>query len=210
MRRNSEGTPDGTIAPRWPPLGRPRLEHARAGRRELGDVRGGACRSSGVDIHRVPILLAAVRQLHYRRHTPLRRWHGHYRDSTLVPGLRGPRDRGSFHHRRLLRRLLLCDVLALGPRGLEDEGLLLHTIGRTLLRPPAGLSSCVRSGGASRIALTGLNSSNCQGGAVHAALAGLLGVGSQSGCFGTALAGVTLLLCPSLLRRLGASSHGLP
>ena len=79
------------------------------------------------------------------------------------------------------------------------------------MRAPASLSSCVRSGGASRIALTGLNFSNCHGGAIHTALASLLGVGSRSGCFGTALAGVTLLLlCPSLLRRLGTPSHGLP
>jgi len=81
-------------------------------------------------------------------------------------------------------------------------------VGRALLRAPAGLYSCVRSGGASRISLTGLNSSNCQGGAIHAVLAGLLGVCGQSSCFGTALAGVTLLLlCSGLLCRLGASSH---
>jgi len=173
-------------------------------------VRGGACRSSGVDVHRVPILLAAVRQLHHHRRAPLRCWHERYSDETLVPGLGGLRDGGSFHLWRLLRRVL-CDALALGPRGLEDEGHLLSMVGRALLRAPASLSSCGRTGGASRIALTGLNFSNCQGGAVHAALAGLLGVGSLSGRFGTALDGVTLLLlCPSLLRRLGASSHGLP
>ena len=113
-----------------------------------------------------------------------------------------------------MRRVLLCDALALGPRGLEDEGLHLYTVGRALLRAPASLSSCGRMGGASRIALTGLNFSNYQGGAVHAALTGLLGIGSLSSRFGTALAGValndvTLLLCPSLLRRLGPSSHGL-
>ena len=164
-----------------------------------------------VDIHRIPVLLAAVRQLHHRRRAPLRRWHGHYCDDTLVPGLGGFRDGGSFHNWRPLRRLLLCDALTLGPQGLEDEGLLLNTTGRALLHAPASLSSCVRSGGASRIALTGLNSSNCQGGTVHTALAGLLGIGGRSGCFGTALAGVNLLLLrPGWLRRLGASSHGLP
>ena len=40
--------------------------------------------------------------------------------------------------------------------------------------------------------------------------AGLLGVVSLSGRFSTALAGVALLLCSSLLGRLGPSSHGLP
>jgi len=83
-------------------------------------------------------------------------------------------------------------------------------VGGALLRAPAGLSSCVRSGGVNRIALTGLNFSDCQGGAVHAALAGLLGVGSLIGRFGTALAGVALLLYSGLLGRLGPSGHGRP
>ena len=84
-------------------------------------------------------------------------------------------------------------------------------VGGVLLRAPTSFSSCIRPGGASRVALTGLDFSDCQGGAVHTAPAGLLGVGSLSGCLGSALAGVTLLLlCPSLLRRLGPSSHGLP
>jgi len=83
--------------PEMAPLGRPRLEHARAGRRELGDVRGGTCRSSGVDVHRVPVLLAAVWQLHHRRRALLRRWHGYYRNGTPVPGLGGLRGGSSSH-----------------------------------------------------------------------------------------------------------------
>ena len=43
-----QGDPGRNNHPEMAPLGRPRLEHARAGRHELGDVRGGACRSSGV------------------------------------------------------------------------------------------------------------------------------------------------------------------
>jgi len=156
-----------------------------------------------------PYSLAAVRQLHHRRRAPLRRWHGHYSNETLVPGLGGLRNGGPFRNWCLLRRLFLCDALALGPRGLEDEGLLLYTVGRTLLRAPASFSFRIRTGGAGRVTQTGLNFSDGQGGAVHAALDGLLGVCSLSGRFGTALAGVALLLCPSLLRRLGPSSHGL-
>ena len=37
------GEPGRDDRPEMTPLGRPRLEHARAGRRELGDVCGGAC-----------------------------------------------------------------------------------------------------------------------------------------------------------------------
>src|SRR6185312_17313786 len=124
--------------------------------RELSDVYGSACRSSGVDVHRIPVLLAAVRQLHHCCHAPLRRWLRHYRNGTLVRGLRGPRCRGSFHCRRLLRRTLFRDAPALGPRGLEDEGLL-HTVGRALLRAPTGLSFHSWTGGAVRVALTNLN-----------------------------------------------------
>ena len=84
-------------------------------------------------------------------------------------------------------------------------------VGGALLRPPTSFSSCIRPGGASRVALAGLNFNVCPGGAVRAAPAGLLGVVSLSGCFSTALAGVALLLlCSSLLGRLGPSSHGLP
>ena len=95
---------------------------------------------------------------------------------------------------------------------LEDcpEGVLLCLAGRALLRAPASFSFRIRSGGAGRVALTGLNFSDCQSGAVHATLAGFLSFGSLSGRFGTALAGVALLLCPSLLRHLGPSSHGPP
>jgi len=129
------GDPGRDDRPEVAPLGRPRLEHASAGRRELSDVYGSACRSSGVDVHRIPVLLAAVRQLHHRCHAPLRRWLRHYRNGTLVRGLRGPRCRGSFHCRGLLRRTLFRDAPALGPRGLEDEGLL-HTVGRRSCAPP--------------------------------------------------------------------------
>ena len=82
--------------------------------------------------------------------------------------------------------------------------------GRAPLHIPASFSFRIRSGGAGRVALTGLNFSNCLGGTTGTAPAGLLGAVSLSGRFGTALAGVALLLCPSLLRRLGPSSHGLP
>ena len=84
-------------------------------------------------------------------------------------------------------------------------------VGGALLHVPTGFSSCIRPGGASRVALTGLNFNDCPGGAVRAAPAGLLGVVSLSGYFGTASADVALLLLrPSLLSRLGPSSHGLP
>ena len=80
-----------------------------------------------------------------------------------------------------------------------------------VLRAPAGLSFRIRSGGAGHVALTGLNFNGRLGSATGTAPASLLGVVSLSGRFGTALAGVTLLLlCPSLLRRLGPWSHGLP
>ena len=196
-------------SPEMAPLGRPRLEHARAGRRELGDVRGGTCRSSGVDAHRVPVLLAAVWQLHHRHRALLRHWHEYYRNGTPVPGLGGLRGGSSSHPWRLLRRLFLCDTLALGPRGLVDEGTLLCLAGRALLRAPASLSFHIRSGGASRVALTGLNFNSRLGGVTGPAPAGLLGVVSLSGRFGTALAGVALL-CPSLLRCPGPSCQGLP
>jgi len=60
------------------------------------------------------------------------------------------------------------------------------------------------------VALTGLNFDVRPGGAIRTALAGLLDVVSLSGCFSTALADVALLLCSSLLGRLGPSSHRLP
>ena len=46
------------------PLGRPRAEYLLGGRHELGNLVGGTSRSSGVDVPRVPVLLAALRQLH--------------------------------------------------------------------------------------------------------------------------------------------------
>ena len=174
---------------------------------------GGARRSSGVDVHRIPVLLAAIWQLHHRCHTPLRRWLSHNRNGTLVQGLRGPRRRGSFHRRCLLRRTLLRDAPALGPRGLEDEGLL-HTVGRALLRAPTGLSFSIRSGGAGRVALTGLNVDGHLGSTTDTTLAGLLGVGRLSSRLGATLAGVALtavtLPLPGSLRCLGPSGHGLP
>ena len=77
-------------------------------------------------------------------------------------------------------------------------------------RAPASFSLRIRSGGAGRVALTGLNFNGRLGSATSTAVAGLLGVGSLSGRFGTALASVALLLCPGLLRRPGPSSQGLP
>ena len=137
----------------------------------------------------------------------------HYRDGTLVPGLDGLRDGGSFYLWRLLRHVL-CEALALGPRGLEDEGLLRCLAGRALLRVPASFSFCGRSGGAVRVAPTGLNINDRLGGATGTALAGLLGVGRLSSRLGATLAGVALtgvtLLLPGSLRRLGPSGHGLP
>ena len=95
--------------------------------------------------------------------------------------------------------------------------------GRALLRVPGSFSFCGRSGGALRVALTGLNFNGRLGGATGIALAGLLGVGHLSSRLGVgrlssrlgatlaggALTGVTLLL-PGSLRRLGPSGHGLP
>ena len=82
--------------------------------------------------------------------------------------------------------------------------------GRALLRAPASFSFRIRSGGAGRIALTGLDFNGHLGGATGTARAGLLGIVSLSSRFGTTLASVALLLCPSLLRRPGPSSQGLP
>src|SRR6185369_5277320 len=152
---------------------------------------GGARRSSGVDVHRVPILLAAVWQLHHRRRALLRRWHGHYCDGTLVPGLGGLREGGSLYPWRLLRHVL-CEALALGPRGLEDEGLLRCLTGRALLHVPASFSFCDRSGGAVRVALTGLNFNGHLVDATGTAPAGLLGVGRLSSRLGATLAGGAL------------------
>jgi hypothetical protein len=115
-----------------------------------------------------------------------------------------------------LRCTLHRDAPALGPRGLEVDGLL-HTVGRAFLRAPIGLSFRIWSGGAGRVALTGLNSDGRLGSATETAPAGLsTGIGRLSSRFGTTMAGVALtgvtllLLCPSLLRRLGPSRHGLP
>ena len=84
-------------------------------------------------------------------------------------------------------------------------------VGGALMHAPTSFSSCIRPGGASRVALTGLNFNDCLGGAVRAASAGLLGVVSLSGCSGTASADVALLLLhSSLLGRLGPSGHRLP
>jgi hypothetical protein len=78
------------------------------------------------------------------------------------------------------------------------------------LHTSASFSFRLQPSGAGRIALTGLNSNGRLGGANGPAPAGLFGVGSLSSRHGTTLAGAVLLLCPSLLRRLGPSSHGLP
>ena len=109
-----------------------------------------------------------------------------------------------------MRRLFLCDALSLSPQGLEDEGLLFYMVGRALLCAPASFSSRIRSGGAGRVALTGLNYDVRPGGAIRIAPAGLLGVVSLSSRFDATLASVALFLCPGLLRRPGTSSQGLP
>jgi hypothetical protein len=89
--------------------------------------------------------------------------------------------------------------------------LLLRLVGRALLRAPASFSSCIRSGGAGRVALTGLNFDVRPGGAICVAPAGLLGVVSLSGCFGASSADIAILFMRSgLLGRLGPPSHGLP
>src|SRR6185437_1526840 len=104
----------------------------------------------------------------------------------------------------------LCGALDLGPRGLKDEGPLFCLAGRAFLRVPASFSFRARSGGACRVALTGLNFNGRLGGATGTAPAGLLGVVSLGSLFGAILASVALLLCPGLLRRPGPSSQGLP
>ena len=81
--------------------------------------------------------------------------------------------------------------------------------GRAPLRIPASFSFRIRSGGAGRVALTGLNFNGRLGGVTGPAPAGLLGIVSLSGRFGTALAGAALM-CPSLLCCPGPSSQGLP
>ena len=115
----------------------------------------------------------------------------------------------SFHLWRLLRHIL-CEALVLGPRGLEHKGLLGCLTSRALLRVPASFSFCDRSGGAVRVALTGLTFNSRLVGATGTAPASLLGIVSLSSRFGTTLAGIALLLCPSLLRRPGPSGQGLP
>src|SRR6185436_11314876 len=118
----------------------------------------------------------------------------------------GLREGGSFYPWRLLRHVL-CEALALGPRGLEDEGLLCCLTGRALLRVPASFSFCGRSGGAVRVAPTSLNFNGRLGGATGTALAGPLGIGRLSSRLGATLAGGALtgitLLLPGSLRRLG-------
>jgi len=91
-----------------------------------------------------------------------------------------------------------------------DEGILLCAAGRALLLAPASFSFRIRSGGAGRVALTGLNVDGRLGGATGTAPAGLLGIIGLSSRFGATLAGVAFLLCPSLLRRPGPSGQGLP
>jgi hypothetical protein len=75
---------------------------------------------------------------------------------------------------------------------------------------PASFSFHIRTGGTGRAALTGLNFNGRLGDTTGTASADLLGVVSPSSRFGTALTGVALLLCPSLLRRPGHPSQGLP
>ncbi|XP_039812129.1 uncharacterized protein LOC120675105 [Panicum virgatum] len=109
---------------------------------------------------------------------------------------------------------LRTTALVLGPRGLEDEGLLGCLTGRALLRAPASFSFCGRAGSAVRVALTGFNSNSRLGGTTGTARACLLSVGRRSGRPGTTLAGVALtgvtLLLPGSLSRLSPSGHGLP
>ena len=84
-------------------------------------------------------------------------------------------------------------------------------VGGALLRTPTSFSFCNRPGGAGHIALTGLNFDVRPSGAIRTAPAGLLDVVSLSSWFSIALADVALLLlCSSLLGRLGPSSHRLP
>ena len=61
-------------------------------------------------------------------------------------------------------------------------------VGWVLLRTPATFSFCIRPGGASRVALTGLNFNDYPGGAVRTAPAGLPNGVSRSGRLSTALA----------------------
>ena len=84
-------------------------------------------------------------------------------------------------------------------------------VGGALLRAPTSFSSCLRSSGASRVALTGPNFDVRPGGAIGITPADLLDGISQSGRLSTALAdAASILLSSSLLGCLGPSSHCLP
>jgi len=84
-------------------------------------------------------------------------------------------------------------------------------VGGALLRTPTNFSSCIRSGGAGRVAMTGPNFDVRPGGAIRIYPAGLLDGISRSGRLSTALAdAASILLSSSLLGCLGPSSHCLP
>ena len=137
------------------PLGRPRIEYLLGGRRELGNSVGGAGSSSRVDVPQVPVLIAALRQLHHRCHVLWRRLRRHRRNNPVIPGPRRLRDAGFLSCRRPWRRLLLRDTLDPSPRGLEDEGLLPYLAGGAFLRTPTNFPfSYDRPGGAIRVVPT--------------------------------------------------------
>jgi len=109
------------------------------------------------------------------------------------------------------RASVLYNALDLSPRWLGNEGLCLRLAGEVLLHVPTSFFPCNRPGGASRVALTGLNFDVRPGGAVRAAPTSFPHGVSLSGYFNTALADVaSILMCSSLLGRLGPSSHCLP
>ena len=84
-------------------------------------------------------------------------------------------------------------------------------VGGALLRAPTSFSSCIWSGGAGCVALTGPNFDVWPGGTIRISPTGLLDGISRSGRLSTALAdAASILLSSSLVGRLGPSSHCLP
>ena len=89
---------DRIVGPMTGPLGRSHAEDLLGHRNELDDPVGDAGRSSRIDVPRVPILVAAQRQLHHWLNVLRRRLRRRRCGSTLVPKPRGLWDTGLFHH----------------------------------------------------------------------------------------------------------------
>jgi len=83
--RGDPGLDNRPVSPMAGPIERPRAEDILGGRNELEDPVGGASRGGRIDVPRIPVLFAALRQLHHQRH--VLRCHRHC-SGTLVPSPR--------------------------------------------------------------------------------------------------------------------------